>query len=452
MGTLLVFLYKVAVVMLAIFAVYKVLLARIRRPRFCRIVLLATYVLAPLAVWLSGLGYESGEPVSVADHIMFEYTDGPVEETSAPVWPRVLMWVWIGGVAVTGTFMLLSLFRVWSLVGGCRRVRRIGRARLAVTDDGSVSPFSFGRTMVVNDTDLAADGSMIIAHELQHIALGHSVDLMMARLVAVFMWFNPAAWMLVRELSRVHEFEVDGRVISAGIDRRRYQYMLLRRAVGCNQIMIVNGLNHSSVRQRILMMQHPGGASALRWLAVSLFPVSLIATLLSARQPFLSEIAHISFGRADVAEAAPVSDSDINSDPDINYVGSLDDLVVVGYVEAPKDDDAEQVQVVSTASVAKSIEYSDPVAASESAVVVAEADGGDLSQATVVKGHTNYTRGRIRKVRPAGTVSTPFYYIDGDPYERLPENLDRSKIESVTVRRDHPDYPDGVVYIRLKHE
>ena len=447
MGTLLIFIYKMAVAMLAIFAVYKVLLARVRRPRFCRIVLLATYMLAPLAVWLSGHGYGSSEALPAESIVVQEYTVLPADEASVPVWPRVLMWIWIGGVGITGAFMLLSLFRVWHLVYGCRRVRRIGRARLVVTDDSSVSPFSFGRTMVVNDTDLAADGSMIIAHELQHIVLGHSVDLMIARSMAVLMWFNPVAWMLVRELSCVHEFEVDGRVISSGVDRRLYQYMLLRRAAGYNHAMIVNGLNHSSIKQRILMMQQPGGAASRRWLAVSLLPVALIATLLSSRQPFLSEIANLRFDRVEDFDAVQADEAD--------YVESLDDLVVVGYMGRDNTDEAEQMQKETVASASKQAKAKESAVISDAAppvVTVESAGSDDVTSLAAVRGHTNYTRGRIRKVRPAGTVSTPFYYVDGDPYERLPENLDPSQIESVTIRRDHPEYPDGVVYIKLRHE
>ena len=449
MGALLIFIYKAAVVMLAIFAVYKLLLARTRRPRFCRVALLATYVLAPLAVWLSEIDFAPAGALPVLPAGELDYVDLPAEAAPEPLWPRVLMWVWIGGVAVAGTFTLLSMLRVWQLVSRCRRVRVIGRARLAVTDDSRVPPFSFGRTMVVSGKDLAADGSMIIAHELQHIALGHSLDLVLARFVAVLMWFNPAAWMLVRELSRVHEFEVDGRVISTGIDRRRYQYMLLRHAMGCDRVVMANGLNHSSIRQRIMRMQQPGSQPALRWLAISMLPAAMAATLLTAGQSFLAELAEVGFVRAEAVEVTDVSDV-----PEESYVGQLDDIVVVGYGAEKKDDTSVHVQDnadIVMVRHAKAPEAAKPAVPVESAV---EADAVEPVATVTASGNGNvgYTRGRIRRVRTAGTVSTPFYYIDGDPYERLPADLDQSKIESVTVRRDHPAYPDGVIYITLKHE
>lgn len=462
MGALLIFIYKSAVVMLAVFAIYKLLLARARRPRFCRFVLLATYALAPLAVWLSGLDFGATAPVQSDIDPAVNFEAVAVAAPEPAVWPRVLLWVWLCGVGLTGTFMLVSVARVGWLVAGCRRVRNIGRARLAVTDDRHVAPFSFGRTMVVNSADLASDGPMIIAHELQHIALWHSADLMLARIAAVIMWFNPAAWLLVRELSKVHEFEVDGRVIRGGVDIRRYQYMLIGRAVGNNHITMANGLNHSSIRQRIVMMQQPAAPAASRWLVLSVLPVAVAATFVTARQPFLSELASVTLGRTDATE--PTAG---------NFNIQLDELVVVRYGagQANADAPAMHEEAVSQpsaepAAVSTVRPVSEPAATGPATsrpieVTAAAAEpmpsvvaGEDQTAAPTATptGNMPYTRGRVRQLRTAGTVSTPFYYIDGNPYERLPKDLDQSKIESITVRRDHPAYPDGVIYITLRHE
>lgn len=459
MGALLIFIYKSAVVMLAIFAIYKLLLARAGRPRFCRFVLLVTYALAPLAVWLSGLDFGAAAPLpsDIGRGVNFEAVAIAAPEPA--VWPRVLLWVWLCGVGLTGTFMLLSVARVGRLVAGCRRVRNIGRARLAVTDDRQVAPFSFGRTMVVNSDDLASDGPMIIAHELQHIALWHSADLMLARIAAVIMWFNPAAWLLVRELSKVHEFEVDGRVIRAGVDIRRYQYMLIGRAVGYNQAMMVNGLNHSSIRQRIMMMQYPEAATASRWRALSVLPVALAATIITARQPFLAELADATLGRGTVPESVEINYAEQPGDIDETYLAPAESRAAESMPEiqpvvaqTPKRK-AEEVRPAAEPAV-----QSEPAAPAESVpaaepVAPQETVSAPSSAATAASAPTNVTyTGRARTVRKAGSVSTPFYYIDGDPYERLPKNLDQSKIESITVRRDVPGYPDGVIYITMKHE
>lgn len=47
-------------------------------------------------------------------------------------------------------------------------------------------------------------------------------------------------------------------------------------------------------------------------------------------------------------------------------------------------------------------------------------------------------------------MATPYYYINGRAYTRLPNDFDENEVESVVVRRDIPDYPDGVYYITLK--
>lgn len=198
-----------------------------------------------------------------------------------------------------------------------------------------------------------------------------------------------------------------------------------------------------------MMMQQPGSQPALRWLAISMLPAAMAATLLTAGQSFLAELAEVGFVRAEAVEVTDVSDV-----PEESYVGQLDDIVVVGYGAEKKDDTSVHVQDnadIVMVRHAKAPEAAKPAVPVESAV---EADAVEPVATVTASGNGNvgYTRGRIRRVRTAGTVSTPFYYIDGDPYERLPADLDQSKIESVTVRRDHPAYPDGVIYITLKHE
>ena len=67
-------------------------------------------------------------------------------------------------------------------------------------------------------------------HELAHVRMRHSLLLLNASLLLCLQWFNPAAWLLLRDLRQNCEFEADDAVLSSGADRRGYQLSLVGRA------------------------------------------------------------------------------------------------------------------------------------------------------------------------------------------------------------------------------
>lgn len=94
----------------------------------------------------------------------------------------------------------------------------------------------------------------ILLHEVMHLRSWHTLDLLWIQLLLILFWFNPAMWLLKRELQEVHEFEADDGVINNGIDATRYQLLLVKKAVGTRLYSMANGFNHSKLKNRITMM------------------------------------------------------------------------------------------------------------------------------------------------------------------------------------------------------
>lgn len=65
-------------------------------------------------------------------------------------------------------------------------------------------------------------------HEQMHLHYHHTADLLWMQAIIVLHWFNPAAWLLMRELREVHEFEADNGVLLHGIDATQYQLLLVK--------------------------------------------------------------------------------------------------------------------------------------------------------------------------------------------------------------------------------
>jgi len=390
MVSLITFIYKVSVAMLVMFAVYKLLLARSRRPRFCRMVLLSIYAIAPFSVFLWRM---LPSATLITDNIgllpdveaMYEVALGV---PAIPVWPRVLMWIWVSGMAAVLINTVLAGARVERIIRSCSLKRRIGRVRLVIVDSPEVTPFSFGRTMVINRADIAADGHMIMVHEMQHIRLYHTVDIAVARLVAIVCWFNPAVWLMARELSRVHEYEVDRCVLRAGVDMRSYQYMLIGHACTHNTSpSMVNGLRQSNLKLRIGMMQRPHGIPGLRWLAPVILPAAFVAVAATSGRPVIDNLADVNASR----------------------------------VQEPAD---------AAASVEIFSEIPD--------------------ESVIVGSHSQRKRSESITVDGQPVTGPPTIIIDGVLYPDFPVNLDPSRIESITVDKFSSEYPAGVIRIYLK--
>ncbi|MCR5394273.1 MAG: M56 family metallopeptidase [Bacteroidales bacterium] len=151
------------------------------------------------------------------------------------------------------------------------------------TDEGyglirSVSistPFSFGETIFLPADLDARSEEMIVRHEKAHIAHHHYLEVWYIEFWSRLCWFNPVMWLCRSELRNVHEYEADRDVIRQGADVHVYQSTLLEMVMNESNP-VVNGFNHSFIRQRFVEMKHStagtlgrmGKASLLLWIVV----------------------------------------------------------------------------------------------------------------------------------------------------------------------------------------
>ena len=256
MYDLMIYSLKVGVCLAVFYLFFKLLLSRETFHRFNRIVLLGAMVLSfvlPLCV-ITVYRELPVLPESPAEEAV---TTVAVEPPAEPFpWEKLAGGAFVAGAVVT----LLGTCR--SLFGVVRLVRRGSRERLEdgsvlVRTDRAVTPFSWGRYIVMSGKDLAENGDAILLHERAHLRLRHSLDLIVTDVAGCLQWFNPAMWLLRRELRAIHEYEADEAdeaVLESGVDARDYQLLLIRKAAGGRWYSIANSFNHSKLKNRITMM------------------------------------------------------------------------------------------------------------------------------------------------------------------------------------------------------
>lgn len=182
-----------------------------------------------------------------------------------------LMAAYLAGLAVMLIIRMVSIYRVASIVRNGRTVERGDGWKIVVTDR-NVSPFSWIGTIVLSEKYYASIDTTVLKHEKAHIRHGHPLELMMVDFMSLFQWFNPAVWVLRRDLCLVHEQQADADVVKSLSDARPYQFMLLSQSQGGLAFNIVASFNGNGVESRIDMMnrKRSGRRQMLRFLYLPL--------------------------------------------------------------------------------------------------------------------------------------------------------------------------------------
>ena len=204
----------------------------------------------------------------------------PVEKDKTAVLLQILLAAYLAGLIVMFMLRIRSILKVSAIVRGGETVERGDGYRIVVTDK-NVSPFSWLGTIVVSKKDYAGIDSNVLKHEKAHIAHGHPLELMLLDFMSLFQWFNPAVWVLRRDLCLVHEQQADADVLNSLSDARPYQFMLLSQSQGGLAFNIVASFNGNGVESRIDMMnrKRSGRRQMLRFLYIPLVMcISLVLT------------------------------------------------------------------------------------------------------------------------------------------------------------------------------
>ena len=287
---------KVAVLIAVFYIFWRLLVANETWHRLNRIVLIATAIASfvlPFCVITIHQTVEVMQPAEsiptvVADLNSATHESGipnplqQVEPQKSFNWLLPLTILYIIGVVVVLSRMLLSLWRL-------HRMRTEGEIhplsdgyRMAVCEKVS-TPFSWWNTVFMNRKDFEEGATALLTHELGHVRLHHSADVLLVELLTALQWFNPAMWMLRADLRTIHEYEADQQVLSHGFNDIQYLQLLIRKAAGQSGYSLANGISNSALKKRVTMIMKPK-SNHRQWLRFAyLLPIIAVSLAMSAK-------------------------------------------------------------------------------------------------------------------------------------------------------------------------
>jgi hypothetical protein len=233
-------------------------------------------------------------------------------------WELVLLALYGLGAAVMLVRLLVQLLAVARLRRQSQPAEFEGQPyrRLA----GEAGPFSFWQTIYLNPAQHpAGELAAVLRHEQVHVRQWHTLDVLLAQLVQAAAWCNPAAWLLRRAVLDNLEYLADHHALQTGLDRRAYQYSLLRLSHGVAGPTLVTHFTFLTLKNRIAMMNMPSSPAA-----------QTVRYLLAI--PLVMSLA-LGFSAAQARETAPAAQQGDATTPRAYYLdGKLSDKATIDKV------------------------------------------------------------------------------------------------------------------------
>lgn len=189
-----------------------------------------------------------------------------------------LLGIYYCGVLVLTLKTLYSLLQLNRIKRHCRKELHDNHA-LYIHDNELIAPFSFGKSIFLSEGDR---NDPVIRHECGHVDANHWIDILIAELGCILLWYNPFMWLYKNLIKLNHEYEADHYVISSGIGISDYQHLLISKALGRRIMPLTNSLTNGTrnFRRRILIMSEGKTSSARKLLAALMIPSFVIAAAL----------------------------------------------------------------------------------------------------------------------------------------------------------------------------
>ena len=172
-------------------------------------------------------------------------------DSTFPAWMSLALVIYILGCFF---FLIRFLLQLKSL----KRLYKNGRTwqeddLLHVETREKIAPFSFFKSLFYHPNQFHKNElEAILAHEKVHARDWHSVDVILAELLKVLLWFNPLVWMYQKKVQQNLEFLADAKAIHA-FNRKSYQYLMVNQATG-HQFSITNSFYNPLIKKRIVML------------------------------------------------------------------------------------------------------------------------------------------------------------------------------------------------------
>jgi hypothetical protein len=186
----------------------------------------------------------------------------------------ILSVIYFAGISILFLKLLLSIIRVMRIRKHAH-IFAFGELRIAKTN--SLIPFSFFNTIFLPKHE---NNTMIVEHEKAHIKQFHWIDLVIAEIVSVVLWFNPFVVLYKRALRLQHEYLADTSVIKTGNRIENYLACMLKHVQTISSAALTSQFYCKTIKKRIIMITR--NKTSVTYVGIYVLILPLVCLLLLA--------------------------------------------------------------------------------------------------------------------------------------------------------------------------
>jgi TonB-dependent SusC/RagA subfamily outer membrane receptor len=234
----------------------------------------ALYPLIPFDDWLASRQ-------EMPTHLLLSLSDWqhlqlPQEADTASSSFSVIYWISIGLFGLLFLIKLMGIGRIhfrsvpaqWDRFS-YRKINKI------------ISPFSFWTNIYFNPLlHTENEYEKIFSHEQVHVRQLHSMDVLVAEVALIFFWYNPFCWLIRKAIQENIEFITDQRVLFQGIDKKSYQYSLVKISTSTYPSYLGSHFNFKNLKKRIVMMNKKQSSKIQLGKYAFIIPAVVLASLI----------------------------------------------------------------------------------------------------------------------------------------------------------------------------
>ena len=318
MALFIIYILRWAICLTLLYSLFRVVLSRETLHSFNRLILLSVMTLSMLLP-ICQMEFFGGNKIAnsvnrvetvITDSVQNARISSPIAtvgsqtpaksrmSTTSPSnywWIRILVFVYVGGLLVCWLRYMVAFASLLLLILRGKRMSSpdISSYIHVIACRGIKSPCSWMHWIIVNPDDINDTMRPVLIHEMAHVRLRHSWDMLLCELTARTLWFLPFAWMLRRDMKAIHEYQADRHVLRSGVDDESYQILLIHKAVGGQLSPVACSFNQSAVKKRLVMMCRRPSRRIAMLKAVYMLPLMLFALIAFAKPTIVKDVDNV---------------------------------------------------------------------------------------------------------------------------------------------------------------
>jgi len=287
MNELLIYFVKVSVIFTLLISVYFFLLSRLSFHSLNRVVLLLTIPLSLILPFVNfgfydpvviGHVSEWSESVSVA---VSTNTKQDFTDSLYSIWFYIEIFYWIG----LSVGLLLLVLNTIKLFHRLHSSEGIYSSNYSIFRSDAKAVFSCFKWIFIPENYLYRKEDPVLKHEIAHVQLSHSYDLLFAELFIALTWFNPFVLLFRKQLRLIHEFQADAFVLSGSIKKSDYLSIIIENLMIKEPTRFANSFKSSTIKRRIVMITKNKSSKLHLCKYCLMVPLLLVISIAIAKGP-----------------------------------------------------------------------------------------------------------------------------------------------------------------------